>query len=230
MGFLEPSRFKRQATGLAMVIAPLVIVIAELLHAKFETDAAKQIEAVADNPGRWYAAHVLVLLAVAGAVPAFLGLAHILRRARPGLAHLSLVLFVPGAVALAAVAGMEIVLWQMAQPEASRAEMVALAERLDESAGVAGLFAVVLLFPLAWLLAGIGLYVSRLVPVWAAVAIAVAQPVGFAGELAGGPKALAVAAQVAFAIGLVPVGIAVLKQSDQAWDEPAAPGVTPATA
>ena len=53
---------------------------------------------------------------------------------------------------------------------------------------------------------------------FAAVLIALSQPVGFVSELAGGPKWLAVAAQVAFAIGLVPVGIRVLRQSDDAWE------------
>lgn len=231
MDRIESSRFRRRAAGAAMVAAPVVIVIAESLHARFETDAAKQLAAVANGTGRWYAAHALVLVTFALAVPAFLGLAHVLRRSRPGLANVSLVIFVPGLVALAAIAGIELVLWQMAQPEADRAAMVALAERLNESAGIVPLFGFVLLFPLAWLLAGIGLYASRAVPVWAAVAIAVSQPVGFVGELAGGPKALAVAAQVVFAIGLVPIGIRVLRQSDEEWQQsPAAPIATPATA
>ena len=117
----------------------------------------------------------------------------------------------------------------VAQPVANRPEMVALAERVNESAGIVPVFGVALLFPLAWLLVGIGLYRARTVPRWAAVLIALAQPIGFAGELAGGPKALAVAAQLVFALGLVPVGIRVFSQSDAEW-EPERPIVpTPAT-
>jgi hypothetical protein len=41
----------------------------------------------------------------------------------------------------------------MAQPEANRTEMISLLERLNGSAGIEPLFAVALLFPLAWLLA-----------------------------------------------------------------------------
>jgi len=218
MNLSNPGRFRRQVAGVAMIALAVVLVLAELLHARFEMEAADQIAAVAENTDRWYAAHVLVLTALALAVPAFMGLAHLLRRSRPTLGHVSLVVFVPGLVALAAAAGMEFVLWQMAQPAANRDEMVALGERLNESAGIVPLFAAVLLFPLAWLLVGIGLYLARAVPVYAAVLVAVSQPIGFAGELSGGPKVLAVGAQVAFAFGIVTIGLGVLRQTDEEWE------------
>jgi hypothetical protein len=212
-----------------MIAAPPVLVLAEMLHARFQTEAVKQLTAVADNTGRWYAAHALVLLALALAVPAFFGLVHLLGRGRATLGHLTLVAFIPGLVAIAAIVGMELVLWQMAQPNANRDEMVALAERINESAGTAVVFGVALLFPLAWLLVGIGLYLARTVPRWAAVLIALAQPIGFAGELAGAPKALAVSAQILFALGLIPVGIRVLRQSDVEWEPDRLSVPTPAT-
>jgi hypothetical protein len=230
MTLSDPISFRRRIAGAGMVAAPLVIVVAELLHARFELDAAEQLAAVAENPGRWYAAHLLVLVGLALAVPAFLGLARLVRPRRPVLAHVGLLLFVPGLVALAAAAGMELVLWQMAQPEAARAEMVALAERVNESPGLVPIFGVLLFFPLAWLVIGIGLYVARSAPTWAAALIAVSQPLGFGVELAGGPKALAVAAQVLFALGLVPVGLRVLRQPDEEWaDATVIASATPAT-
>lgn len=220
MNLANPSTFHRQIAGAAMITAPSFIVVAELLHGRFQADAAEQLAVVADNTGRWYAAHVLVLVALVLTLPAFVGLAHLVRASRPLLGSLSLLAFAPGLVVLASVAGMELVLWQMAQPGRDRAEMVSLLDSLTESAGIAPLFAVLLLFPAAWLLVGIGLYVSRSEPRWAAVLVALSQPVGFVSELAGGPKWLAVTAQVAFAIGLVPIGIRVLRQSDETWDQP----------
>lgn len=220
MNLRNPSTFRRQIAGAAMIVGPLVIVLAELLPGRFETDAAKQIAVVTENTGRWYAAHVLALIGLVLTVPAFLGLARILERYRPVIANVSRLLFVPGLVALTSVVGMELVLWQMAQPGRDEMEMVALLESLNESAGIAPLFGFVLLFPAAWLLAGIGLYVARATPVWGAALIALSQPVGFVSELSGGPKWLAVAAQVAFAIGLVPLGVRVLRQSDDAWEPP----------
>jgi hypothetical protein len=230
MSLSDPISFRRRVAGAAMIAAPLVIVVAEVLHARFEMDAGKQLAAVAEDTGRWYAAHLLVLVALALAVPAFLGLARMVRQRRPVLAHVGLILFVPGLVALAAAAGTELVLWQMAQPESDRAEMVALAERVWEGEGLAPIFAVVLLFPVAWFMIGIGLHLARAVPAWSAALIAVSQPIGFLIEFAGGPKAPVVAAQVLFAIGLVPVGLRVLRQSDEDWaDATQIARVTPAT-
>jgi hypothetical protein len=111
----------------------------------------------------------------------------------------------------------------MAQPEANRTEMISLVERLNGSAGIEPLFAVALLFPFAWLLGGLGLHLSRAAPLWAAAAIGLSQPIGFIGELAEGPKALAVAAQLVFAIGLVPIGAQLLRRPDERWEN------TPAT-
>ncbi len=229
MNVADTSSFRRQVAGGAMILAPLLLVVVELLHARLETDAAKQLEAVAGNTGRWYAAHALILVALALAVPAFFGLVHLFGRNRALLGQVSLVIFVPGLVALAAIVGLELALWQMAQPASNREEMVALAERLNESAGTASVFLVVLLFPLAWLLAGIGLYLARVTPVWVAALIALSQPIGFTSELGGGPKAVAVAAQLAFAIGLVFVGIQALRQSNADWEQEAAMDAMPAT-
>jgi hypothetical protein len=223
MNLSDSNRFSRQVAGGAMILAPVVLVLAESLHARLQTDPAGQFAAVADDTARWYAAHALILLALALLVPAFVGVVDLARRSRPLLAHVALIVFFPGLIALAAIVGMELVLWQMAQPEASRAEMISLLERLNGSAGIEPLFAVALLFPFAWLLGGLALYVSRAAPVWAAAAIGLSQPVGFIGELAEGPKALAVAAQLVFAIGLVPIGVQLLRRPDERWEN------TPAT-
>lgn len=145
MNLANPSTFHRQIAGAAMITAPSVIVVAELLHGRFETVAAEQLAVVADNTGRWYAAHVLVLVALVLTLPAFVGLAHLVRASRPLLGSLSLLAFAPGLVVLASVAGMELVLWQMAQPGRDWAEMVSLLDGLTESAGIAPLFAVLLL-------------------------------------------------------------------------------------
>jgi len=220
MSLNNSTRFKHAITGVAMVAAPLVFVLAELLHARFQTDAAKQLDAIAASTGRWYAAHMLVLAALVLALPALVGVARLLEAGRPRLGTACLVAIVPGVVALAAVVGMELVVWQMAQPTRQRTEMIALWENTAENAGIAPLILAALLFPIAWLLVGVGLYVARVVPRWSAALVGLSQLVGFAGELSGGPKWLAVAAQIAFAIGLIPIGIRVLRKPDAPWEAP----------
>jgi len=226
----NPTTFRRKAAGAAMIAAPLVSIVAEVLHARLQTDAGKQIEAIAADTGRWYAAHVLVLVALVLFLPAFVGVVHLLEQKRPRLGNFSLVAFVPGLVALAAVVGMELVVWQMAQPDRDRAEMISLFESTSENAGVVPVILVALLFPIAWLLVGIGLYAARLAPRWSAALVGLAQLVGFIGELSGGPKWLAVAAQVAFAIGLIPIGFRVLRLPDASWKASPIAGEAPSVA
>lgn len=229
MGLSDTRHFRRRIAGAAMVIAPLAAVVAEVLHAKVETEASEQLAAVAQNTDRWYAAHVLILAMLALLVPAFLGLAHLLRESSPALGNAGSIAFVPGLVGIAAVVGAELVLWKMAQA-ANREEMVALARSFNESAGFLVVILMALLFPIAWLLVGIGLYRGRAVARWSAVLVAVAQPMGFAAELAGAPKPVAVAAQVVFAVGLIPIGIQVLRLSDADWEPEQVAPPTPALA
>ena len=219
MNLSNPTTFQRKVAGSAMIVAPIAFVIAEILHGHFENDAGKYLDAIAANTGRWYAAHVLVLVSLVLALPAYAGVARLLQPRRPSLGNLGWVAVVPGTVALAALVGMELVAWQMAQV-ADRAQMVELWKNTAENAGIAPLILVALLWPVAWLLLGIGLFLTRLVPRWSAALVGLAQLVGFVGELAEAPKWLAVAAQVAFAVGLIPIGIRVLRRPDASWDAP----------
>jgi hypothetical protein len=214
----SPTTFRRTVRGASMIAAPLVFVTAEILHARLEADPGAFLSAISDDTGRWYAAHVLVLVGLVLALPAFLGIAHILEGRRPVLANLGSIAFVPGMIALAALVGMELVAWQMAHPGLDRAAMITLWGNTSENAGIVPVIFVALLFSIAWLLAGIGLYIAQLCPRWAAALVGLMQLVGFASELSGGPKWLAVAAQVGFAIGLISIGIRVLRQPDKAWE------------
>ena len=125
MGLSDTRHFRRRVAGAAMVIAPLIAVLAEVLHAKVETEASKQLTAVAQSTDRWYAAHLLILLMLALLVPAFLGLVHLLRERSAALGNAGLITFVPGLVGVAAVVGAEFVLWKMAQA-ANRQEIDSL--------------------------------------------------------------------------------------------------------
>jgi hypothetical protein len=209
----DPTTFRRTVAGVAMIAAPLVFVLAELLHGHFENDPGAYLDVISSNTGRWYAAHALVLAALVLAVPAYLGVARLLDEQKSALANLGRLALIPGVIALTAFVGMELVAWQMAQLSTERATMVTLWENTAENAGIAPLILVALLFPVAWLLAGIGLYSARIVPLWSAALVGLAQMVGIVGELAEAPKWLAVAAQVGFAVGLVPIGVRLLRGS-----------------
>ena len=117
--------------------------------------------------------------------------------------------------------------WQAAVPQADATEMIAFLQRVYTSSGILAISVGALLFPLAWLLAGIGLYRANTLPRWQASLIAAGLFVSFGAELAGAPKAVCIAADVAFVLGLAPLGVRVLGQSGRKWaahpPAPAAP-------
>lgn len=209
----HPNTHPGKAAGLAMLLAPLAFVAAELLHAQLDRDAGTYLDRIADSPDRWYAAHMLVLLGLAIMVPALLGTVQLFRESRPRLATASITLLIPSVIALAALVGMELVAWQLAQSSIGHAELVAVWEKTAENEALAPLFGIALLLPVSWLLAGIALYRTSLVPRWSAVLVGSAQLVGFAGELSGAPKWVAVGAQLAFGAGLARVARTVLTAS-----------------
>lgn len=209
----EPSIYARRTCGLAMIVAPLVFLTAELLHAHFETDAGRYLDGIAAGPDRWYAAHMLVLLGLVLILPALAGAASLTRASQPRLTAASATLIIPGTLALATLVGIELVAWQLAQSTIGRAELIAVWENTAENEAIVPLVGVAMLTPVAWLLAGIALVRARAVARWSAVLVGGAQLVGFAGELSGGPKWIAVGAQLAFAAGLVPIGLRVLRDS-----------------
>lgn len=212
MSNVHPNASPGRLAGLAMVLAPLVFVSAELLHARLDRDAGTYLDRIAVDPDRWYAAHTLVLLGLALVVPALATTVQLFRGRSPRLASASVVLLLPAVVALAALVGMELVAWQLAQSTIARADLIAVWENTAENEAIAPLVGVALLMPIAWLLAGMGLYRARVVPSWSAALVGGAQLVGFTAELAGGPKWLAIAAQVAFAAGLAPLGLRLLRE------------------
>ena len=79
----DPRSFRRTLAGLGMTVAPVLLVATELVHPEAKSDAAGYLAVAVDNAGRWYLAHALALVALAAAVPAVLGLMHLLRPRGP---------------------------------------------------------------------------------------------------------------------------------------------------
>jgi len=219
--------FRRTVAGGAMILMPILILVAEVLHQPLANHTAGRFAAALAYHDRMYAAHLLLLVAMGLAVPAFLGLVHLLYPARPALADVSFVVFVAGLIGITAFIAMEFDTWQAAVPQADATEMIAFLQRVYTSSGILAISVGALLFPLAWLLAGIGLYRANTLPRWQASLIAAGLLVSFGAELAGAPKAVYIAADVAFVLGLAPLGVRVLGQSGRKWaahpPAPAAP-------
>jgi hypothetical protein len=109
-------RLYRVGTAAALIVAPLLFLIDNLLHPK-EVARGNEIEQlgyIADAYTRWQAAHVVGFLAILAFAPAVLGLAFLVRRSRPGYGLLAGALALAGLLGLAAVITIDGFAWGIA--------------------------------------------------------------------------------------------------------------------
>lgn len=216
MKLSDTHHFRKTVAGLAMVLAPAFVLVGMILHPDGATEGSAQLAVVTEEAGRWTAAHLVLLAAAALALPAVLGLMHMLRERRAAYGHVGGALALLGLLALVGVIAIELVVGQMA--DGSRAEMVALFERLSSSASITvpfffGSFA----FGIGTAVLGLGLYEARAVGWWQAIALALA---GVALVVAGPltSTVLAIIGAALLVAGLGSIGWTVLTESDADWE------------
>jgi hypothetical protein len=215
----DPHGFRKTVAGLCMICAPLVLLSGIILQPNRESNEFVQLSVITDNPERWLFSNVAILGSLLLAIPAVLGLMHMLREREVGYGHAGGALALIGVFASScAVAIQGFVGWQMASTGANTSEMVALWERINQTAGsLIALFLVPFCFAIGMAILCIGLYRARAVQPWTAAAIAV----GAVGVVAAGPLASEVVSIVGGAfllVGLFTVGRTVLNETNEEWE------------
>jgi hypothetical protein len=208
---------RKIVAGACMVVAPLVLLVAMVIHPASDMNEATQVATIADNLDAWYVAHLLALVSIAFMVPAVLGLMHMLREREVALAHVGGGLAMVGLLAFAGIVGMEMAMWQMVAGGSTR-EAVALLERLNDTAGILIPFVLVSFgFALGLACLAVGLYRARVVQSWMAVSVATGATLfGFAVGTA--MNWLAIVAAAFLVVGLGAIGRMVLRETDEAWE------------
>jgi hypothetical protein len=217
MHLSDAHHFRKIVAGACMVVAPIVLLVAMVIHPASDMDEATQVATIADNLDAWYVAHLLALVSIALTVPAALGLMHMLREREVAFGHVGGGLAMLGLLAFAGIVGMELVMWQMVAGGSTR-EAVALLERLNETAGIVIPF-VLVSFGLSLGLAclAIGLYRARAVQSWMAISVAtgaILLGIAFGAAL----NWLAIVAAAFLVVGLGAIGRMVLRETDEAWE------------
>ena len=106
MSFLTSAPgFRRLLAGIGLTLGAALLVVVELIHPEKSSDAAQTYATVSANGDQWYLAHALALVAAALAIPAVLGLMHVLKTSRPAWGHAGAALAFLGLIPLAAVFG-----------------------------------------------------------------------------------------------------------------------------
>ena len=79
MSLSDAHHFRKLVAGMCMMFGPLVLLVGLVIHPDSKTDEGAQLAVIADHLDQWYIAHLLILISIVLAVPAVLGLMHMLR-------------------------------------------------------------------------------------------------------------------------------------------------------
>jgi len=213
----DAHHFRKMVAGACMVVAPLVLLVAMVIHPASDMDEATQVATIAANLDAWYVAHLLALVAIALMVPALLGLMHMLREREVAFGHVGGGLAMVGLLATTGLVAIDgFVGWQAA--ESPSAEMFSLVEPATETAGVViPFFVMSLAFSVGMLFLAAGLYRARAVQSWTATMLGVGSVALAVGGLVASDVLSIVGAAVLF-VGFFQVGRMVLRESDADWE------------
>ena len=224
----DAHHFRKLVAGFCMVVAPLLFLVAMVIHPETGTEEASIVAAAADSPDAWYLSHLMVLVAIVLGVPALLGLMHMLREREVALGHLGGGLGLVGLIAFAGLVTIEgLVGWQMAAA-GDRGEMVALLERMFDTTGVVvPLYVMSFAFTVGVVCLAAGLYMARAVQSWMAAFMAIGVVLAAIGGAAAIEWVTIVGAAFLF-VGQGSIGRMVLSESDEDWEHtPEYPGFRP---
>src|SRR5688500_20298837 len=83
----DSHHFRKTIAGMCMIGAPLLLLVGMVVHPERKSDVGDQLAVVAGNMDAWFAAHLIVAVALVLAVPAVLGLMHMLREREVAFGH-----------------------------------------------------------------------------------------------------------------------------------------------
>jgi hypothetical protein len=101
-----------------MLAAPILLLIASLIHPPHAGSAESWLHAAESGPTRFYLAHLLFLGAAALLVPATLGLGRLAHPTQTTLTALGVGITLLGILGIGALVGSDFVVWKMADPSA----------------------------------------------------------------------------------------------------------------
>ena len=211
-GLSNAHHFRKMVAGPCMVLGSLAALVAGIVQPDPSLNEARQLAIVAGDPDAWYASQMLSLLAIALAVPAVLGLMHMLREREVAWGHVGGGLALLGLLAYTGIVTMGLVQWQMAAGDSD------LLHRLNHTAGIEFPFAAgAVAFGVGMVCLSIGLYRARAVQSWMAIAVAVAATCIVVGGFTASGLTFIVGAAF-LVVGLGSIGRMVLSESDTDWE------------
>ncbi|MFC9693317.1 hypothetical protein ACFTSF_32510 [Kribbella sp. NPDC056951] len=169
------------------------------------------------DPGRTSLMLWLGFIALLTLVPGAYFVGRLIRTRVPLLTALSLILVVPGYLALPWMASGDAFTWSAGQAGLDGGSIAKAAEVAHGSVGAAAVIFVVGHL-LGTVLLGIALWRSRMVPRWAAIAVAISQPIHLIAAVVVVSHTLDLVGWGLQAVGFAAVGWAILRLRDEDWE------------
>ena len=217
--FSDARNFGRTLTGLCLIGGPVLFLVAQIVAPNTDHDnKAKELAAVAAHKGSYLATTYIFLAAAILLIIASIGMIRFFRGPRGVTAgQVAGGLLVLGSAVIFSFFAFAITEYEMVnQKGLNRPALAQFLHKANDSNSALPLFILFLLgVVLGLILLAVAMYRTRVVPVWAAVAV-----------LAGGvssifnPVALEIAGDALLVVGLGALAFRILGMSDEEWDSP----------
>jgi hypothetical protein len=212
----NPAKARRTAAGLALIAAPLLFLVADVISPAWSDDTAEYVREVAESPDAQAWSGLLYVIGFALIVPAVIGIVHLIRGRGVALAHIGGALAILGLGMFPALAVTSI-LDAVAVESISQGDYVAVIDGFeDEAAAIVLLILTLVPALLSLLLIAAAVWRSGLAP-WPVAAVLVLSALLL---VVATSQALNVASDALLLIGFGFLGVRLLQMADSDWEHP----------
>lgn len=219
--FSDRRNFARTLAAIALIAAPLLLLLGQLIGPDLGGDGPERLRQIADNEARFVASALIFFFASFFFIPAMLGVMRLLRNGGVTLGQIAAGLVMVGAVAVIGFYGGGIFDLEMATSDVDQTVAAQISDAAEDHPLI---FAPVVLFIFGFVLGNLLLAVSlwrrRVIAPPMAALIGVAAILAFIG---GETKWVGVAGFAVMLIGYGAIAMKVLATSDEQWEAPAPP-------
>ncbi|MBS1869409.1 MAG: hypothetical protein JSS99_07065 [Actinobacteria bacterium] len=211
-------RTRRWIAGVGMLLAPLLLLISAVVQPSLKSGELNQLVVISGNLDSWYTSQVFALAALVLAVPAVLGLMHMLRERQWITGTVGGALALLGVVVSAGTVALSLVQWEMMRFGVPIPVAAAVIHDLKNTAGIEIPFIILpFAFALGMAVLAVGLAASRAANPIVATLIglgAIGIPVAYAIS----SVTLLIVAAAVLLVGLGTTGLFVLRETDEQWE------------
>ncbi len=211
-------RTRRWIAGAGMILAPLLLLVSAIVQPTLKSGELNQLVVIAGNLDSWYASQAIALAALAVAVPAILGLMHMLRERQWHIGTVGGALALLGVVFSAGTVALSLVQWEMMRFGVPIPVTAAVIDDLKNTAGMQIPFLILpFAFALGMAVLAVGLAMSRAANPAVAAAIglgAIGVPIAYAIS----SVTLLIVAAAVLLVGLGTTGLFLLRETDAEWE------------